>query len=324
MRVTATTEAAASTAADTVVVGLIEGEGVPHDVEGGALQALVDAGEAKAKPRSVAVAHVGGKRWILVGLGSRAKLDAEAIRVAAAVAHGRAKELGAKSVCWELPHKAREHHPARAVVEGTLMAAYAFRTFKSKDDNGDGGIDVLLISDHEDRSEAVARAVVVTEAVNAARDLQNTPANHMTPTILGGRAREVAERHSRTLSCEVVGREEIVARGMGAFAAVAQGSDEEPALITLRYEPADVVDGSPVLGFVGKGVTFDTGGISIKPATSMADMKYDMTGAAAVIEAIGAIAALQLPVRVIGVVGATENLLGPRAMKPGDVFTTAA
>src|SRR4051812_8879819 len=102
MRVTATTEAAASTAADTIVVGLVEGEGVPHDVEDGALQALLDTGEAKATPRALAVAHAAGKRWILVGLGSREKLDAEGIRLAAGVAHGRAKELGAKTVCWEL------------------------------------------------------------------------------------------------------------------------------------------------------------------------------------------------------------------------------
>ncbi len=124
------------------------------------------------------------------------------------------------------------------------------------------------------------------------------------------------------LSCEVVGREEIVASGMGAFAAVAAGSDEEPALITLRYEPADAT--GPVLGLVGKGVTFDSGGISIKPAGSMADMKYDMTGGAAVIEALGAIAALGLPARVVGVVGATENLLSGSAMKPGDVVTAAS
>jgi leucyl aminopeptidase len=323
MRVTATTEAAASTAADTVVVGLIEGEGVPHDVEDGVLQALVDAGEAKAKPRNVAVAHAAGQRWILVGLGARDKLDAEAIRVAAGVAHGRAKDLGARVVCWELPHKAREHQPARAVVEGTLMAAYAFRAFKTKGD-GDGEIEELVISDHADQADAVARAVVISEAVNAARDLQNTPANHMTPTVLGARARALAERHPQTLSCEVVGRDEIVARGMGAFAAVARGTDEEPALITLKHEPAEVAEGSPVLGLVGKGVTFDAGGISIKPAGSMADMKYDMSGGAAVIEALGAIAALELPVRVVGVVGAVENLLGASAMKPGDVFTTAA
>jgi leucyl aminopeptidase len=204
MRVTATTEAAASTAADTIVIGLIEGEAVVHDVEGGALQALVDSGEAKATPRHLAVAHVAGKRWILVGLGRRAKLDGEALRVAAATVHGRAKELGARVLCWELPHKMRELHPARAVVEGTLMAAYAFTSFKTRaagngnGDDGDGGSDgiqELIVSDHEDRSAAVARAVTVAEAVNAARDLQNTPANHMTPTALGRRAQELAAAH---------------------------------------------------------------------------------------------------------------------------------
>jgi leucyl aminopeptidase len=325
MRVTATTEAAASTAADTVVVGLIEGEGVPHDVQDGALQALVDAGEAKATPRSLAVAHAAGKRWILVGLGAREKLDGEGLRVAAAVAHGRARDLGARTLCWELPHKARELDPARAVVEGALMAAYAHRAFKTKANGDDDGIAELIVSDHHDQAGAVARAVVVTEAVNAARDLQNAPANAMTPTALGERAQAIAAAHAGTLTCEVVGRAEIVARGMGAFAAVAQGTDEEPALITINYTPATApADGVPVLGLVGKGVTFDAGGISIKPAGSMADMKYDMTGGAAVIEALGAIAALQVPVRVVGVVGATENLLGPRAMKPGDVFTSAS
>ena len=146
----------------------------------------------------------------------------------------------------------------------------------------------------------------------------------MTPTALGRRAQALAAEHD-TLTCEVEGRDGIVARGMGAFAAVAAGTGEEPALITLRYEPAGgAADDAPVLGFVGKGVTFDAGGISIKPSSGMADMKYDMSGAAAAIEAIGAIAALALPVRVVGVVGATENLLGPRAMKPGDVVTSAA
>jgi leucyl aminopeptidase len=321
MRVTATIEAAASTAADTIVVGLIDGEGVPHDVDGGVLQALVDAGEAKTKPCSLAVTHAAGKRWILVGLGARDKLSAEGLRLAAAAAQGRARDLGATTVCWELPHKAREHQPARAVVEGTLLSAYRFTAFKSGDDNGSSAVAELIVSDHVDQAAEVARAAVVAEAVNAARDLQNTPANHMTPTALGARAAVLAAGHD-ALSCEVVGRAEIVARGMGAFAAVAAGSEEEPALITLRYEPEGAV--GPVLGFVGKGVTFDSGGISIKPAGSMADMKYDMTGGAAVIEALGAIAALRLPVRVVGVVGATENLLSGSAMKPSDVVTAAS
>jgi leucyl aminopeptidase len=332
MRVTATTEAAAATAADTVVVGLIRGEKIHHDVEEGALRALVDAGEAKASGGHLAVTRAAGKRWILVGLGARETLDDEALRAAAAAAHGRARELGSRVLCWELPHKLPETaHPARAVVEGTLMAAYAFRAFKTggagapDDDAEPNGVQELIVSDHVDRSAAAQRAAVVAEAVNAARDLQNTPANHLTPTALGRRAQELAATHD-AVTCEVAGREEIAGLGMGAFAAVAAGTDEEPALITLRYTPAAdaAAADAPVLGYVGKGVTFDAGGISIKPASGMADMKYDMTGAAAVIEAIGAIAALRLPVRVVGVVGATENLLGASAMKPGDVFTTAA
>src|SRR3979411_3095080 len=132
MRVTTTTDAAAATAADTVAVGLIEGEKIHHDVQDGALRALVDAGEASARPRPLAVTHAAGKRWILVGLGARDRLDDEALRAAAGAVHGRARELGGPSLCWELPHKLPETaHPARAVVEGTLMADYRFTAFKT-------------------------------------------------------------------------------------------------------------------------------------------------------------------------------------------------
>jgi leucyl aminopeptidase len=325
MRVTATTQAAAGTAADTVVVGLIEGERIHHDVDEGALAALVAAGEAKARPRHLAVTRAAGRRWILVGLGAREKLDEEVLRVAAATALGRARELGTRTLCWELPHKlGPDAHPARAVVEGTLLADYrwtAFKTGATDDDEEPDGVQELIISDHDDRSAAVARAVVVAEAVNAARDLQNTPANHMTPTALARRAQAIAAEHE-AISCEAVGREGIAQLGMGAFAAVAQGTDEEPALIVARHEPEGAR--GPLLGLVGKAVTFDSGGLAIKPAGSMSDMKYDMSGGAAVLEALGAIAALGLPVRVLAVVGATENLVGPKAMKPGDVVTTAA
>jgi len=156
----------------------------------------------------------------------------------------------------------------------------------------------------------------VAEAQNAARDLQNTPANDMTPTQLGERARELAESLDG-LTVDVEGRAAIEARGMGAFAAVAQGSYEEPALITLRYTgPAAT---GPVVGLVGKAVTFDTGGISIKPSAKMAEMKFDMSGGAAVIEAVGAIARLRLPAKVVAVVGATENMPSGRSVKPGDI-----
>ncbi|QEC47697.1 leucyl aminopeptidase [Baekduia soli] len=329
MRVTATTDLAASTAADTVVVGVIAGERIHHDPDG-ALHALLEAGEARAQPRHVAVTHAVGKRWILVGLGARERLDDEVLRAAAGVALGRARELGARVLCWELPHKLRDGlHPARALVEGTLMAAYRFTAFKGAGDDedesagGDRGLQELIVSDHDDRAAAAERAAVVARAVNAARDLQNTPANHMTPTALGRRAQAIAAAHP-AVTCEVRGRDGLLELGMGAFAAVARGSDEEPALIVARYEPEGAGEGVPVLGLVGKGVTFDSGGLSIKPASSMPDMKYDMTGGAAVLEALDAIATLGVGVRVIAVVGAVENLLGGSAMKPGDVVTSAA
>ena len=282
----------------------------------GALQALVDAGEAKPGPHKIAVAHAEDVRWLLVGLGARDGLDAEGARVAAAVAEGRARELGARTLCWELPHHVDDAFAA-GLVEGTVLAGYRFDRFKSDgDDDNARGLDALVVSAHDDVARPVEAAAVVAAAANAARDLQNTPSNELTPTRLGERARELADE-LEDVTAEVDGREVIVERGMGAFAAVARGSDEEPALITLRYGPPD--PSGPVLGLVGKAVTFDTGGISIKPASKMAEMKFDMSGGAAVIEGVGAIARLGLPVRIVAVVGATENMPSGHAVKPGDI-----
>ena len=229
--------------------------------------------------------------------------------MAAATVAGRAQELGTKTLCWEVPHHVGDAH-AGALVEGTVIASYAYREFKSDDD--DGGLDALILSAHHDVSAPAAHAATVAAAVNAARDLQNRPANVLTPAALAERAQAL-----EGVTVEVLDRAGIEAAGMGAFAAVARGSDEEPRLITIRYEPPDVT--GPLLGFVGKAVTFDSGGISIKPAAKMHEMKFDMSGGAAVVESIGAIAALGLPVRVAGVVGATENLPSGTAVKPGDI-----
>jgi leucyl aminopeptidase len=310
MDITATTDPPEDTEADTIVVGLFEGESLE-----GPAAALVESGEAKPKPRRVAVTHADGKRWLVVGLGSRDDWDAEAARVAGAVAVARAAELGARFLCWRLPAGGAE--AAGGIVEGTLLGAYRFTRYKGADEEDEPGrVERLIVSAGEDLSEPVSRAVVLAEAQNAARDLQNTPANDMTPTRLGERARELADSLDG-LTVEVEGRAAIEARGMGAFAAVAQGSYEEPALITLRYEgPAAA---GPTLGLVGKAVTFDTGGISIKPSAKMAEMKFDMSGGAAVIEAVGAMARLRLPAKVVAVVGATENMPSGRSVKPGDI-----
>ncbi|MEA2220537.1 MAG: leucyl aminopeptidase, partial [Solirubrobacteraceae bacterium] len=308
-----TTALPADTDADTVVLGVLEGERIAHDV-GGALQGLIDAGEAKASHRHLAVTHAAGKRWVLVGLGARAELDGERVRIAAASALGRARELGARRLCWEVPHKVGPEIAA-AIVEGTLLCAYRFDRFKAAPSEERVDVDALIVSAHDDLAGVVEEASIVAQAVNFTRDLQNAPPNEMAPRHLAEAARELAELDGVT--CEVAGRDGIVMRGMGAFAAVAQGSYEEPALITLRYEGPDAA--GPVLGLVGKAVTFDTGGISIKPANKMFEMKFDMSGGAAVLGAVEAIARLALPVRLVAVVGATENMPSGRAMRPGDV-----
>jgi leucyl aminopeptidase len=319
MDVRATTEAPVETGADTIAIGLFEDEGVAHDTPGGALGALVESGEARAAYRKLALTHAEGKRWLVAGLGKRDEFDPERARIVAGGVLGRARELSARSLCWELPHHVSDTHAA-AFVEGTVMGAYEFKMFKSGgDEDDDEGPELaeLVVSAHHDVAVPVETGRVVGESVNLARDLQNRPANDLTPTALTERAREIADRHD-TLTLEVMGRAEIEAAGMGAFAAVAQGSYEEPQLITLRYDPPDAQ--GPVLGYVGKAVTFDSGGISIKPGNKMSEMKFDMSGGAAVLGATAAIARLGLPVRMIAVIGATENLPSGRSMKPGDIL----
>ncbi len=303
--VSARSGAPEETSADTRVVPLFEDESLPGD-----LQALVDSGEAKPGLRKLAVTHEDGRRVIVVGLGKRDELDPEKARVAAAAVAGRARELGAKSLSWEAPEGT-----AGAVVEGTLLKLYKFDRFKTApNDDGDDGIDSLEVNGDQ---EELDQARVTAEAQNRARDLQNLPSNVATPTYLAERASEIADEHA-SLEVEIMDWDGIVQRGMGAFAAVAQGTYTEPRLIVLRYDGGG---SGPHLGFVGKAVTFDTGGISIKPAAKMHEMKFDMSGGAAVIESIAAIAELGLPVRITAVVPATENMPSGRAMKPGDIVT---
>jgi leucyl aminopeptidase len=327
MHVSATSQPAQEIDADTVVVGLFDGEGTPPRAPA-EVGDLLAAGEARSSFKSLALAHSGGRRWLLVGLGAREELSPERARVAAAKACERARELSARALCWVLPAADGEAAAlAAALVEGTLLRDYRFERHRSAATSGQdtpARLERLIVSGPGELERAVADAALVTEAVNRARDLQNRPGNDLTPTALGEYARALAGE-LEGLEVEVEGREQIAVRGMGAFSAVARGSEEEPALITLRYDGtgAESAAATPVLGFVGKAVTFDSGGISLKPGAKMAEMKFDMSGGAAVIEAVAAIARLRLPVRVIAVVGATENLPSGRAIKPGDIVTAA-
>ncbi len=317
MRIAATTDAPLATDADTIAVGVFESEDVAHDVGDGTLQRLLDRGEARRAFKRLAVAHAEERRWVVVGLGPRAAFDAERARVAAALVHGRAQELGATTLCWEVPHDVQDAHVA-GLVEGTMLHAYRFDRYRNHPED-DGALAELLLSAHHDISEPVAIATVVAEAQNRARDLQNAPGNELTPERLAHRAQELAGEVGG-VTVEIRDERELQTLGMGAFAAVAQGSEQEARLIELHYEgPGAAGAERPLLALVGKAVTFDSGGISLKPGANMSEMKFDMSGGAVVIEAIGAIARLQLPIRVLGIVGATENMPSGRALKPGDI-----
>jgi leucyl aminopeptidase len=334
MQISATEQPAGTTDADTIAIGVFEGEQAP----GGApaeLAELLSSGEARRSFKALALAHAEDKRWLLVGLGERARFTPERARVAASVARARAKELATSTLCWQLPGGTAEQEGraiAGALVEGTVLSDYSFELYKTSAagegaDDGDArrALDGLIVCGERDLETAVTDAGLVSEAANRARDLQNRPANDLTPTALGEYAQATAEQVDG-LSVRVDGRAYLIEQGMGAFAAVAQGSEQEPALITIRYEPAAATETPstrPTLGLVGKAVTFDSGGISLKPSAKMAEMKFDMSGGAAVIEAASVIARLGLPVRLVAVVGATENLPSGRAIKPGDIVTAA-
>jgi leucyl aminopeptidase len=314
MRIAATTDGPLETSADTIAVGVFDGEDVAHDVGDGTLQRLLDRGEARRAFKHLAVVHAEEHRFVVVGLGARDAFDAERARIAAAAVHARARELGASTLCWEVPHRVDDAIVA-GLVEGTVLAGYRFDRFRNHPEE-EHALATLLLSAHHDVSEPVAIGTVVAEAQNRARDLQNLPGNVATPTYLLHRAQEIAGE-ADGIAVDVLNEAELRERGMGAFAAVAQGTAMEAKLIVLRYEGVDA-DG-PLLALVGKAVTFDSGGISLKPGARMSEMKFDMSGGAAVLEAVGAIARLRLPVRVLGIVGATENMPSGTAVKPGDI-----
>lgn len=288
---------------------------------------VLASGEFKAGANEALLLHapagLAAKRLLIVGLGKRAKATPHSVRSAAGTAVRYCKPRGIREVALAIPPS--ESLPAagavRAAVEGGFVGDFDPDTYRS--DRRDQSIQSFTvvapaIGDRKAIEAAFAEGVIMGESQNFARSLVNEPGNKLTPTVLGQRAAVMAKEVG--LKCEVFSTEKLHELKMGAFWSVSQGSVEPPALIVMRYEPAGVKDG-PVLGLVGKGITFDTGGISIKPADNMEKMKYDMAGGAAMIGAMRAIALLKPKVRVIGIVCAAENMPSGTAQKPGDVQT---
>ena len=285
---------------------------------GGAVTRAVADGEVDGKSDSAAVFHatpdMGARRVAVVGLGDG---DLDGWRRAGAAAAKRAGALKAVAVAVAAPGDAGPVEIG-ALLEGLGTGAYRFDRFTTEEK---GPTPVQKVAVHGGGAKAgdLTRAARIVAAVNGARDLVNTPANHLTPTDLAAHAQALADA-TPGLSCTVHDAAALRKMGAGALLAVAQGSEQPPKLIVLRYRPKKAATGE-VLGLVGKAVTFDTGGISIKPSSGMEEMKMDMGGGAAAIEAIGLIAALKVPVEVVAVVPSTENMPSGRAVKPGDVVT---
>ncbi len=298
--------------ADLVVVGLSEGGELPTDVTGAA-----GADSAKSDFKKLSLLRPDGFPPVLtVGLGEGDELGAEKLRVAGAVAAKEAGRLEATSVAWALPDGIDPEVSVDALVTGTILAAYRFDRFKSGDGDDSPRLESLTLLAPAELAETAEEARIAAEAQNRSRDLQGTPANFATPGFLAERAEEIAAT-SEALTVDAFGRAELEEKGMGGLIAVGQGSAEEPKLIVLRYAGGS---GSK-LAVVGKGVTFDTGGISLKPGAGMHEMKMDMSGGAAVLEAVAAIAELGLPLDLLAVVPTTENMPSGTAIKPGDVIT---
>ncbi len=315
MRVTVADTAPEDSGADLVCVGLFEDEDLA-DV----FASAPGAGEARGGFKKLAVLYPERPaRVLVVGLGKRAEFDPERARVAAALAVRQARRNEAASLAWAVPDAGEAAAVSAALVEGTELAAYRFdrfRTAKDEDENGSEIAGLELLS-AEDVSPTVEVARVAAEAANRARELQDLPSNVATPSFLADRAREIAEANE-AVTVEVLGREDFERLGMGGLLAVSRGSDEPPCLIVMRYGGGR---GDAPLGLVGKAVTFDTGGISIKPAARMQEMKMDMSGGAAVIEATAAIAELGLGLDLLSLIPATENMPSGHAVKPGDIIT---
>ena len=289
---------------------------------------VLPSGEVTGKAFETTLLHrpegLKAKRLLLVGGGKAKTFSAAELRKLAGAAVRTLKGKSIRSFAFALPENGIPAPDAvRAVVEGTYVGNFDPGYYKSDRKDDDQKIDAITIvvpgnvaGDPTPLESALQAGRIVAESQNFTRDLVNEPSNRMTPTILAERARKMATEVG--LKCEVYGAEKIKELKMGAFWGVAQGSDEPPALIVLRYEPEGAAK-DVHLGLVGKGVTFDTGGISIKPADGMEKMKYDMAGAATMIGVMRAIALLKPKVKVTAIICATENMPSGKAQKPGDV-----
>ncbi len=337
MKITVETGDITAADVDAVVVNLFEGVTSPGGATGavdrtlgGVITDLIDVGETKGKLGEMTLIHTLGRmptpRVLVVGLGPPDEFDANAVRSISAQA---ARYLRARNVrtAATIAHGSGiggldPHASGRAIAEGTLLGLYRFDKYKSSGDRSPELDSISIVEFDPSRVEGLRSGVregeILSESVILCRDLVNEPANHMTPSDLAEAALDVAK--SSDMALEVLDERQMKELGMGALLGVAAGSKLPPRLIAITYA-GDPANPDNSLGLLGKGITFDSGGISLKPATRMGEMKGDMAGAASVISAMKAIGALGPKLNVTGLAAATENMPGGAAQRPGDVVT---
>ena len=324
----------ADTKSQTIILTLFEDSkkltGVALEIDkksDGLISELIENGDFQAKPSQISVIYTRGslpaKRIALVGFGKHSEFNLEKLRAAFAKALQHLRNLNIKEAATSInlnliPRK--KDQVAQAVAEGSLLGLYQYTPYKTVGREDLKEMEQLsIIAEEKDFSlieSAIKKAQIITQAVYFARDLVSAPSNEMTPSIMAQKAREIARR--KNVSCKVLDKAKMKEMGMNALLAVASGSNEEPKFIILEYAGGKK-SAAPIV-LVGKGLTFDSGGISIKPSDKMEEMKSDMSGGAAVMGVIMAAADLHLPLNIIGFIPATENMPGGTAYKPGDIL----
>ena len=321
---------------DVVVIGMLENpdfySGHLHladEALGGRIRELIELGDFKGKMKDTSLLYTRGAmktaRVLLVGLGAYHELTVEKVRQGAGHAAKHVRDIGLKTATFLIPDEVPDAgNMVQAAAEAILLSLYQFNQHKTvqEDDDEKKLESITFLAESEPSQPTVERAVqrgqTIAEGTMLARDLSNQPANHLTPTQLAEKAEAVAADSG--LRCEVFDKATLEEKGFRTLLAVAQGSVEEPRFIILEYTPEG--EGQDTVVLVGKGITFDTGGISLKPGKGMHEMKHDMSGAAAVLGAMQAVGQLKPDLHVIGVIAATENMPSGTAIKPGDVVTS--
>ena len=330
--VTAVTELLPSIPVDLLIVPVFDGDELDdaaglRDAAGGAIERAMADGEFRARPYDLFLTALNGwgvSRVLLVGAGRREGFTSERLRKTATAGALAAKQRRVKRIAFLVRGTVPSAAAIQASAEGLMLAAFNGDSYKSGEKSGPAPEEIVVVAPNADKASAEAaarRGRILGDSCNIARELCNEPPNVLTPTVLAQRAASIGK--AAGLTVDVIDEKGIAALKMGLLLGVAQGSAEPPRLIALKHIPAGAPDG-PVLGLVGKGITFDTGGISIKPAEGMERMKTDMSGAAAVIAAMRAISLLKAPIKVVGVVPTAENMPGGRATRPSDVLTGAS